>query len=118
MAGYSEKPFAKREIAIPGLSLFFNCFIRIQFTFITQTPTVSNQADAEQNAYSIEITQEVLQETPIIADDSSSQALPVEYHIYNILGHHQYFAIGCEASAAMDWADFFGITINEFNFQY
>ncbi|MHB8807354.1 MAG: C39 family peptidase [Anaerolineaceae bacterium] len=87
-------------------------------SMFTQTPTVSNQADAEQNAYSIEITQEVLQETPIIANDSSGQELPVEYHIYNILGHHQYFAIGCEASAAMDWAAFFGITINEFNFQY
>jgi uncharacterized protein YvpB len=85
---------------------------------LTQTPSVSSQADAEENTYSIEITQEALPETPTVMDDSSNQKLPVEYHIYNILGHRQYFAIGCEASATMDWAAFFGIAINEFNFQY
>lgn len=85
---------------------------------LTQTPAVSSQADTLENEYSVEITQEVFQEPPTLTDNSSSQDLPVEYHIYNILGHRQYFAIGCEASAAMDWAAFFGITINEFNFQY
>jgi len=85
---------------------------------LTQTPAVSSQADTLENEYSVEITQEVFQKPPTLTDNSSSQDLPVEYHIYNILGHRQYFAIGCEASAAMDWAAFFGITINEFNFQY
>ena len=45
-------------------------------------------------------------------------ALPPEHYIRNISGHRQYFAIGCEASAAVDWAAYFGIHINEFNFQY
>jgi len=44
--------------------------------------------------------------------------LPSEHYILNISGHHQYFAIGCEASVAVDWAAYFGVHINEFNFQY
>jgi hypothetical protein len=44
--------------------------------------------------------------------------LPAAHYIYNIWGHRQYFAIGCEASAATDWAKYFGVEINEFNFQY
>jgi uncharacterized protein YvpB len=44
--------------------------------------------------------------------------LPSQYYILNITGHRQYFAIGCEASAAVDWAAYFGVHINEFNFQY
>jgi uncharacterized protein YvpB len=85
---------------------------------LTKTPAVSSQANAEANVHSVEITQEVLLETPTTVSLSAEQALPTEYHIYNIWGHRQYFPIGCEASATMDWANYFGIEINEFNFQY
>ncbi len=44
--------------------------------------------------------------------------LPVEHYISNIRGHRQYFPLGCEASAAKDWANFFGYDFNEFDFQY
>jgi uncharacterized protein YvpB len=44
--------------------------------------------------------------------------LPEEYYITGIFGHKQYFPLGCEASVATDWAAFFGVEINEFNFQF
>ena len=43
---------------------------------------------------------------------------PTSHYIHNIQGHRQYFPLGCEASAAIDWAQYFGITINEFEFQF
>lgn len=43
---------------------------------------------------------------------------PTENYITNISGHKQYFSLGCEASVAKDWAAYFGVQINEFNFQY
>ena len=40
------------------------------------------------------------------------------YYISGVMGHRQYFKLGCEAAAAVYWADYFGFTINEFEFQY
>ena len=85
---------------------------------LTQTPDIPSQADVEENSYSVEITQEAPQETPTDEILSIDQPLPSEHYIYNISGHRQYFPIGCEASAVMDWAMYFGVVINEFNFQY
>jgi uncharacterized protein YvpB len=48
----------------------------------------------------------------------TENGLPSEHYILKISGHRQYFAIGCEASAAVIWAAYFGVQINEFNFQY
>jgi uncharacterized protein YvpB len=44
--------------------------------------------------------------------------LPVEHFIWKIWGHHQYFAIGCEASVVRDWAHYFGVEVHESNFQF
>ena len=44
-------------------------------------------------------------------------ALPEEHHI-NISGHTQFFSIDCEASAAVDWAAYYGTAINEYEFQF
>jgi uncharacterized protein YvpB len=33
-------------------------------------------------------------------------------------GHRQFFSIDCEASAAVDWAAYYGTTINEIEFQF
>lgn len=84
---------------------------------MAQTPAVAGQADAQTNEYSIEITQEAQVNEPP-QEISEPQGIPSEHYIYNIWGHRQYFAIGCEASAATDWAKYFGVEINEFNFQY
>ncbi|MEJ5200809.1 MAG: C39 family peptidase [Anaerolineales bacterium] len=43
---------------------------------------------------------------------------PSSHYIRNIQGHRQYFPLGCESSAATDWAQYFGVTINEFEFQF
>ncbi|BBB49702.1 hypothetical protein Pelsub_P2933 [Pelolinea submarina] len=68
----------------------------------------------------MEVTQEPLMETetqvPEITEAENTE-LPESHYIWNIWGHRQYFPIGCEASAAHDWAWYFGVEINEFNFQ-
>jgi uncharacterized protein YvpB len=49
---------------------------------------------------------------------SSTPALPQEHYILNITGHKQFFSLGCETSTAIDFAHYFGVDINEFDFQY
>lgn len=43
---------------------------------------------------------------------------PESHYIANIAGHKQTYELGCEASAAVDWAGFFGVPIFESTFQY
>lgn len=45
------------------------------------------------------------------------EEIPASHYIWDIWGHRQYFGLGCEASAAVDWADYFGVTVSEFAFQ-
>ena len=45
------------------------------------------------------------------------EELPETHYIWDIWGHRQYFGLGCEASAAVDWAEYFGVTVSEFAFQ-
>jgi uncharacterized protein YvpB len=54
---------------------------------------------------------------PTATATATRVSLPEEHYI-DIAGHHQYFKIGCEASAAVDWAEFYGVQINEYEFQY
>jgi uncharacterized protein YvpB len=42
---------------------------------------------------------------------------PSPLHLINIKGHSQRLSIDCEASAAVDWAAYYGITIDELEFQ-
>lgn len=53
--------------------------------------------------------------TPVPTDENG---LPVSHIIYGITGHKQYFPLGCEAAVTRDWALFFGMDINEFEFQH
>jgi len=82
------------------------------------TTNQSEEQDAEEGA-SVEVTQQVR----VPADEQNSTvsavggSIPESHYIWNIWGHRQYFGIGCEASAAVDWADYFGVTVSEFNFQ-
>ena len=80
------------------------------------------EAPGEQ--FSVEVTQEAPEpfiETQEAVPESGSLPeqgeIPDSHYIWDIWGHRQYFAIGCEASAAYDWAAYFGVNINEFNFQ-
>ena len=87
---------------------------------LTTTNQSEEQGDTE--GPSVEVTQQMR----VPADDQNSTnpavvgsggSIPESHYIWNIWGHRQYFGIGCEASAAVDWADYFGVTVSEFNFQ-
>jgi uncharacterized protein YvpB len=54
------------------------------------------------------------QKTAVPTDENG---LPETHYIYGITGHKQYFKLGCEAAATRDWAWYFGVDINEFEFQ-
>ncbi len=70
-------------------------------------------------AFGPETDQSLFTEAPTT---QSSPTLPVpsypeSFYIKGIVGHVQVYELGCEASAAVDWANYFGKTIYEFNFQ-
>jgi uncharacterized protein YvpB len=87
----------------------------------TKTPQPQAGKDSPAGQYFVEVTQEPASQKIIepIKDNGKSPGseFPESHYIWNILGHHQYFPIGCEASAADDWAKYFGVEINEFAFQ-
>jgi len=60
--------------------------------------------------------------TETLAPSPTVQALaptfPESYYISTIVGHKQTYELGCEASAAVDWASFFGVPIYESTFQF
>ena len=49
---------------------------------------------------------------------SPTPSFPEEHYINGVQSRQQYFTLGCEASAAVDLAAYFGIKINEFEFQH
>jgi len=52
--------------------------------------------------------------TPV---STGENGLPAAHHVYGLWGHKQYFKLGCEAAATIAWANYFGVAINEFEFQ-
>jgi len=50
-------------------------------------------------------------------NDILTDVLPASHYIWDIWGHRQYFGLGCEASAVVDWAEYLGVTVSEFAFQ-
>lgn len=42
--------------------------------------------------------------------------LPAEVQITGVNGHAQFYTLDCEARSAVDWADFFGFAIDEYEF--
>jgi uncharacterized protein YvpB len=63
----------------------------------TETPTLSPTA------------------TPLPSPTPTS--IPDSFYITGITGHQQVYHLGCEASASVDWANFFGVPIYEYTFQ-
>ncbi|MHC1740481.1 MAG: C39 family peptidase [Anaerolineaceae bacterium] len=57
----------------------------------------------------------VPQPTSTVTGTPSS--LPDSFYIADIHGHRQVYSLGCEASVAVDWANYFGTTIYEYTFQ-
>lgn len=58
---------------------------------------------------------EVLTTQPVLT--SIAYSYPESFYIKGIVGHVQVYELGCEASAAVDWANYFGNTIYESDFQ-
>lgn len=88
---------------------------------MARTPQPEITIEVPEQAHSIEVTQEP---TPQVTEEASAEGgshlngdLPESHYIWSILGHRQFFPIGCEASAADDWAKYFGVEVNEFAFQ-
>lgn len=57
--------------------------------------------------------------TPVPSQIPTATPVPIpeSYYIEKISGHRQVYALGCETSAAVDWARFFGTSIYEYDFQ-
>lgn len=111
----------------PTSTMSLDCIVAQTLEVYAQELALTPQpeiVEAPGEQFSVEVTQEVLEPTAVIetleavsAEDISPGDLPESHYIWNIWGHRQYFAIGCEASAAYDWAAYFGVYFNEFNFQ-
>ena len=56
--------------------------------------------------------------TPTPSPTVEEHVFPPAAMISNISGHKQTYELGCEASAAVDWAGFFGVPIYESTFQF
>ena len=86
-----------------------------------KTPQPESTIERSEQQHSVEITQEPTpqgtEEAARVGEGLQVGELPDSHYIWDILGHRQYFPIGCEASAASDWAKYFGVEVNEFNFQ-
>jgi len=81
-----------------------------------QTATFSFRETADRQSMAVEVTQSAV--TPSPSPLNSPEELPEEHYIWNIWGHRQFYAIGCEAAAVQDWARYFGVDIHEANFQF
>ena len=60
------------------------------------------------------LIQPTFQPTPTVTES----AIPSSVMITTISGHEQTYQLGCEASAAVDWARYFGVLIYESTFQF
>jgi len=67
----------------------------------TSTPTASLTSTGTSTPYSL----------------PTQLPLTLEHYI-KMSGHHQFFEIGCETSAAVDWAQFYGKQLTQYDFQY
>jgi uncharacterized protein YvpB len=74
---------------------------------LTPTPTVTPQPTA---TFTITCTATI---TPTV-----TATLPLEAYIKNFNAHRQAYALSCEAAAAVDWAQYFGVSIYESDFQH
>jgi uncharacterized protein YvpB len=134
----------KRTLLIIGGLILLGSLL-ISFLILQSSPQpgssqatlpIKQMVDATLQAYEIQITRQAgsdLRETlsvnpqavEVIQPEQGTEAtplpaagLPDEHFIWNIWGHRQYFAIGCEAAVARDWAHYFGVEVHESNFQF
>ena len=85
------------------------------------TATITSTATANPTATTLPTETPVPTSTPApeptdLPDEQP--AIPDEYFIAGIYGHQQTYSISCEASAATDWAKFFGVDAYESTIQF
>jgi uncharacterized protein YvpB len=98
--------------------------ILIEIATQTQEGT-GGEGDLPETSVAHEVPLEKIEATQTPTPDSVETSVPTllvselpdEYYIQSITGHKQFFSLGCEASAAVDWANYFGLSINETEFQ-
>jgi len=115
-----------------NLSILFFSLALVAFGLVmavgsipTQIDT-QTQVDAFQQISTVDITQAAL-----VTDVKDIEAVPTSepqatvvtysypdsFYIKGITGHKQAYSLGCEAAAAVDWANYFGVSIIEYTFQ-
>lgn len=88
----------------------------------------AEQAGAFESIPTLAVTATVHEElsvaTPAVAPTGqttpaavSTYNYPNSFYITSISGHRQAYSLGCEASTAVDWANYFGVSIIEYTFQ-
>lgn len=84
------------------------------------------QADVFQEISTVDITRaalvtevEGIETVATIEPQATAKAYsyPDTYYITGITGHKQTYSLGCEAATAVDWANYFGVSIIEYTFQ-
>lgn len=84
----------------------------------TTTPTPNPSPTAAVLTEVTEIAIPTETELPSSVLSSPTPTYPESHYISAIYGHKQTYELGCEASAAVDWAGYFGVHIFESTFQY
>ena len=95
---------------LPARAVAFNPIPSATVT-LTPTKTAIPQPTNTPTPQPTVVSQETTTTTPTVI------AYPDSFYITDIIGHRQYYSIGCEASDAVDWAGYFDVTILEYNFQ-
>jgi uncharacterized protein YvpB len=124
-----------RLTVITGLGILASCAsvnastLQSTITMQMETASVPGKMDqpvltpTNQNSATPTNTETVVPSTSTVPANTDTPTptltptLPAEHYITGISGHKQYFPLGCEASAAVDVAAYFGHDINEFEFQ-
>ena len=86
----------------------------------TKVPTVSSSTTPTPTQTLEPALPPVATETPSSSPTAPNptSTYPDSHYISPIVGHKQTYELGCEASAAVDWAGYFGVPIFESTFQY
>lgn len=90
-------------------------------SIITETPEPSSTPEpSPEPSKTAQPSPQPIQEEPATTTNPQSLAFdyPESHYILGISGHKQTYPLSCEASAASDWANFFGLSIYESSIQF
>lgn len=115
-----------------NLSILFFSLALVALGLVMMVGSVPTQVDAQtqldvfQEISTVDITQAALipeikeiTVVPTIEPQATvvTYSYPDTYYIAGITGHKQAYSLGCEAAAAVDWANYFGVSVIEYTFQ-